>query len=103
MEPTVRNSTRYSPKTEQERNESVRLLDELEKELARGGSGEFGWPRAARPRRRGSKSRPRLASYWPLAEMRGESRRMALFGSGGNACRDPSTRGRGVVQMLRSP
>jgi hypothetical protein len=30
------------------------------------------------------------------AEMRGESRRMDLFGSGGNACQDPSTGGGGV-------
>ena len=35
MEPTARNSTPYSPKTEQERNEAFRLLDEFEKELAR--------------------------------------------------------------------
>jgi len=35
MEPIARNSKPYSPKTEQERNEPFRLLDEFEKELAR--------------------------------------------------------------------
>jgi hypothetical protein len=35
MEPTAKNSAPYSPKTEQDRNEAFRLLDEFEKELAR--------------------------------------------------------------------
>jgi hypothetical protein len=35
MDPIARNSTPYSPKTEHERQEAFRLLDEFEKELAR--------------------------------------------------------------------
>jgi hypothetical protein len=48
MEATGKSSALYSPKTEHECNQALRLLDGFEEELrlTLGGSGEFGWPSA---------------------------------------------------------